>query len=135
MTDKIFTILNKAITAATTITTVPFGNIDSYSKGLLLEAVFAYGSGGTTAKAYVQTSIDGTNWIDIACFAFTTASGRKVANLRNEVSVTTIATPTDGTLTDNTVINGIIGRSLQVKYVTTGTYAADTSLVITVKVS
>jgi hypothetical protein len=47
------------------------------------------------------------------------------------VAVTSIATPTDGTLADNTAVNGLLGSNLRVKLTTTGTYAGETSLVIT----
>lgn len=131
--NQVFEILNKTITAATSITAVSYGDIETFVKGLTIEANFTYGSGGTSAKAYVQTSIDGTNWIDIACFAFTTASARKVCNLRADTPVTTIATPTDGTLSDNTVVDGIIGQKIRTKYVTVGTYGGTTTLVVTAK--
>lgn len=131
--SSVFPIFNKTITTAVSIVAVDFGDIPDFTKGLTIEAVFTRGSGGSSTKAYVQTTIDGTNWVDIACFAFTTSSARKVCNLRANTPVTTIATPTDGTLTDNTVVDGVIGIKLRTKYVTTGTYADSTSLVITAK--
>ena len=46
------------------------------------EAIFTYGSGGTSADVYVQTSFDGgTTWVDICNFHFTTASASKLFNL------------------------------------------------------
>ena len=99
-------------------------------KSLAIQANFTYASGGTSVDAYVQTSLDnGVTWIDIAEFSFTTSSLRKVFNLTN-LAVTSIATPTDGALTANTCVNGILGSLYRVKYVTVGTYAA-TTLVIT----
>jgi hypothetical protein len=94
-----------------------------------LQAVFTYGSGGTTAKFWVQTSIDGTNWSDIANFAFTTASLTKMAAADGNLAHTH-ATATDATLADNTVVNGIIGGRLRIKYTTTGTYAGTTTIAI-----
>ena len=93
----------------------------------------AYGSGGTTVKAYLQTSIDqGTTWVDIACVAFTTSSSTKVVNLSGLTAKTTAATPTDGSLTDDTCVDGILGDRLRVKITTTGTYAGSTTLSVRV---
>ena len=103
------------------------------AKHLAIEANFTYGSGGTDVTAWVQTSFDGgTNWIDIAAFNFTTSSARKVVSLNAANSVTTVYTPLDGTLSDNTVKDGLIGDRLRVKYTTTGTYAGSTTLDINV---
>lgn len=96
---------------------------------LILDSNFTYGSGGTTGKAWVQTSIDGTLWTDIANFAVTTASLRRMYHLTN-AAVTSIYTPTDGTLSDNTSVNGLLGAQFRVKLTTTGTYAGGTTWTI-----
>lgn len=94
-----------------------------------LQARLAYGSGGTAVKAYVQTSIDqGSTWIDIACFTWTTASGIKAVNLSGLTPKTTAVVPTDGALTDDTCVDGILGDRLRLKVVSTGTYAGSTLL-------
>lgn len=97
---------------------------------LLLQGALIYGSGGTTADAWVQTSFDGgVNWNDIANFHFTTAAGRALFNLSSlTVKTTQITAFTDGTLTANTANDGMIGNFLRVKYTTTGTYAGNTVL-------
>jgi len=46
--------------------------------------------------------------------------------------VTTIATPTDGALTANTAVDGLLGVQWRVKWTTTGTYGAGTTLSIDV---
>lgn len=93
------------------------------TKTLTLLCNFDYGGDGTSAKAYVQTSFDGGNtWLDIACFAATTASAKKLANLSALTPVATFYTPTDEQLADNTTKDGLIGPLLRVKYVTVGTY-------------
>jgi hypothetical protein len=95
---------------------------------LALFCDFAYGSGGTTVKAWVQTSLDGgLSWIDIASFAFTTTAGKRAYHLTG-AAVTSIATPSDGSLSDNTAVNGLLGAQLRVKVTTTGTYAGATGL-------
>jgi len=124
--------------APTTITTA-VGNITSSTlqfrrgvpRNLTLEGIFTYGSGGTTIDAYVQTSIDGgSTWVDIANFHFTTASAKAIYNLSSLTPKTTIVAPTDGSLTGNTSVDGIIGTQLRVKYSSTGTYAASTTVAI-----
>jgi len=117
------TTITTAVTGATSSTLV-IGNV----RYLTVQSTFTYGSGGTSAKAWLQTSIDGgTTWIDIAGFAFTTSSATRVYSL-DTTAVTTIYTPTDGTITDNTAKNGILGDRFRVKYTTTGTYADSTTL-------
>ncbi len=93
---------------------------------LTLEAIFTYGSGGTTATAYVQTSLKDGSWVDVACFAFTTASANKIQNLSALDKIVASATPTDGALAADTGVSGTIGDKWRVKLVTTGTYAGTT---------
>ncbi len=101
-------------------------------KSLTVEANFVYGSGGTNLKAWIQTSLDGgSNWIDIANFAFTTTSGRKISTVDID-AVATAVVPTDGTLADDAIVDGILGDQLRVKLTTTGTYAGSTTLDINV---
>lgn len=105
--------------------------IDKY-RGVALQANFTYGSGGTTATAYVQTTFDGgVTWVDVVAFQFTTASAIKLANVRRTTPVTTIATATDGSLTANTAVDGLLGDQIRVKWASTGTYAGGTTLLIT----
>jgi hypothetical protein len=122
-------ILNLDITTAVSATAGDTFEVPAGFKTLSLEGVFTYGSSGTSAKVYVQTTFDGgVTWVDIACFAFTTASASKAANLSCLTPVTTVYTPTDGSLEDNTVKDGLLGTKIRTKYVTTGTYADSTNL-------
>ena len=89
-----------------------------------LQCEFAYGSGGTSCKVYAQVSLDGgLSYMDVACFAFTTASAVKVVNLSAETPVTTPVTPTQAALADNTFVDGILGATMRAVVVSTGTYA------------
>ena len=116
---------NTAITTALTGVTGSSFNFGAYSQ-LSLYSIFTYGSGGTTAKAWVQASYDGgTTWMDIANFAATTASKTRAYNL-TRAAVTSIATPADASLADDTSVNGFLGPLIRVKVTTTGTYAATT---------
>lgn len=117
-----------AVTADVTAGVIasPIGRVES----LTLHAVCTVAGGGTTAKAWVQTSLDGgTTWMDIASFAFTTSTATRAYHL-TAAAVTSIATPTDGTLADNTAVNGFLGDRFRVKLTTTGTYTGASSLVI-----
>lgn len=119
-------------TAVTAVTTTPLQVRNAANvRSLALYAIFTYGSGGTNASAWVQTSFDGgVTWMDIANFTFTTSSAKKACNLSASTAVTTVATPVDGTLSANTVVDGFLGPVYRVKYTTTGTYAASTSLAV-----
>jgi hypothetical protein len=103
---------------------------------VILSSVFVYGSGGTTAKAWLQTSFDnGTTWVDVASHAFALASATKVSALSSAIAPASQAfAPSDGALADNTVVNGVIGDRLRVKVITTGTYAGNTTLNVHVTV-
>lgn len=117
-----------AAVAATATTPVTILSGMTY---LVAQAKFLYGAGGTTTKAFIQTSLDGgVTWIDIMCFAFTTSAATKVSAVVATTALTAGITPTDGSLTDNTIVSGLLGDRVRVKYVTTGTYTGATSLEI-----
>jgi hypothetical protein len=129
------TLLTATITTAVSAQVGPVFQFDEGApRNSCLQANFIYGSGGTTADFWVQTSIDGgTTWCDIANFHFTTSSARKVFNLSSLTPVTTQATPTDGTLASNTAVDGISGTKLRVKYTTVGTYGGSTTIAVDVE--
>jgi hypothetical protein len=138
----IYDIGSSAITVALTgevITSVTDSNGDAQAYvgdldgalGVGLQVRFSYGSGGTTCKVYVQTTLDqGDTWIDVACAAFTTSSATKVLNLSGLTAKTTAATPGDGALADDTAVDGIIGDRWRVKVTSTGTYAGSTTVAV-----
>lgn len=125
-----------AINAATTATVVTSG-VDGVAyiddlDGILaatIQANFNWGSGGTTLKAIIETTLDdGTSWIEVARFAFTAASAEKVANLSAFTPVTTVYTP--AALSDDAVKDGILGPRWRARVLTTGTYVGNTSLAL-----
>ena len=125
------TLLSETVTTAVTATTTTAVEIGPTTRSVALQCVFTYGSSGTSATYRVQTSFDGgTTWIDIANFAHTTASLNRVYNLSSLTPVTTVYTVLDGTLTDNTAKDGLIGSLLRVKRTTVGTYAGSTTVAI-----
>ncbi|MGE0289036.1 MAG: hypothetical protein AB7I42_23075 [Bradyrhizobium sp.] len=122
----------------TTAGTVTGGTVSGVGGALLaaVQAKFTYGSGGTNAKAYLQTSLDsGTSWVDVACFAFTTSSATRIFRVgMGPGTGTALLTPTDGTLTDDTQVNGVFGDQFRVKLISTGTYAGNTTLAVTASI-
>lgn len=86
----------------------------------------AGGSGGTKINVYIQTSIDGQNWIDIANIAFANTPGTEIINLSALDKLTTPTAPTYLALADNTVLDGILGTQFQAVIVSTGTYSGST---------
>lgn len=123
-----------AITTAGTIICEVIDDLDGMT-AVSLSARLAYGSGGTTCKIYVQTSLDqGTSWQDIACFAFATAAEHQTLNISGLTPKLTQVTPTDGTLADDTAVDGILGDRLRTKVVSTGTYAGSTVLSVRAEV-
>jgi hypothetical protein len=118
--------LAAAVTADVTAGVFEIGRAES----LTLHGVITVAGGGTTAKAWVQTSFDGgSSWMDIANFAFTTSTATRAYHL-TAAAVTSIATPGDAALTDNTAVNGFLGNVVRVKLTTTGTYTGASSFVI-----
>lgn len=117
-----------AVTAAGTQTGVWITDLD----GMLAASAqirLAYGSGGATIRAYLQTSLDGgTTAVDIACVLFGTAAETGILNLSALTPKLTEITPTDGALPDDTAVDGVLGDRLRLKIVSTGTYAASTVL-------
>ena len=123
-------LLNVTITTAVTaVVTTTEQFRDGNPESAIIQGTFTYGSGGTTADAWVQTSVDeGGTWIDVANFHFTTANARFLYNLSALTAITAEATPTDGSLAANTSKDGFLGPLWRVKYTTTGTYAGGTVL-------
>lgn len=118
--------ITTAVTASTTtVVNIPNGVFSTAA----IQGNFTYGSGGTTFSAWVQTSLDGgLTWTDVANFSGTTSSTRTIFNPSTIVGIIAPITPTDGTLTANTAIDGVLGNQWRVKYTTTGTYAGGTTL-------
>lgn len=89
-----------------------------------LEASLAYGSGGATCIAVVQTSFDGgTTYRDIARFDFATATAVKQCNLEGLLSKAIAAYVA---LASEGVIDGMLGDRLRVVITSTGTYVNTT---------
>jgi hypothetical protein len=122
----VYTLCAQAIDVALTAEALTaITDLDGMST-VTLEAVMAYGSGGTSAVAVVQTSLDGSNWIDIARFDFAQTSARKIANL---VASAAVGVASVASLSVEGVLQGVLGDTLRVKLTTVGTYV-DTTLAV-----
>jgi hypothetical protein len=94
----------------------------------------AYGSGGGTFKAWVQTSLDnGENWQDVCCFAGATASFVKEFTVSGMTPVTTAYTPTQAAMADDSCKDGILGSLWRVVITTTGTNYSNTTFVCSIE--
>lgn len=120
--------IGEAVSATATTPIIGIGGMDY----LAVTGVFLYGAGGTDAIARVQTSIDGgLSWIDIISLGFLTAASTKVSAVTTRIApATQAAVYTDGSLAVNTIIQGVLGDRIRLKYVTTGTYTGATSLAV-----
>jgi hypothetical protein len=110
-------------TAATQVGDV----VDDLSGALAvtLSARLAYGSGGTSCYAVVETSLDqGVTWVQIARFDFTTSGLQKVMTVSGLTP--RIAAATAGSLAADTALDGTLGDRLRATVVSTGTYAGST---------
>ncbi len=115
-------------TAVTGTTTTPIVDLDGM-KYLAVQAIFSYGSGGTTAKFWIQVSFDaGTTWTDIMCFSFTTSSATKFQAVKIYIALAENQVIQDAALAANTILDGVLSDRLRVKYTTTGTYAGGTTI-------
>src|SRR3979490_2964622 len=86
------------------------------TNNMLLQGNFTYGSGGTSADAYLQTSADGgITWGDVANFHFLLAGARfgSFLPLPPPPPVPPGYSPLDGSLTANPVKDGFFGVGCQ----------------------
>ena len=116
------------VAAASTQTGTPLVELNGMSR-LALSARFAYGSGGTTVIAIIETSLNqGTTWIEIARFDFATTGLEKVMNLSADSVVSSPYTIID--LVAEGGVTGILGDRLRAVVTSTGTYTGSTLLAL-----
>lgn len=88
---------------------------------VIAQARFTYGSGGVSAKFYLQSSLDGElTWFDVVCWAFSNQTARLLALSGLSKLNPTVAD--DGTLQDNKSASNVLGDVFRVKYVVVGAY-------------
>lgn len=128
-----FTLLaTTTITTANSIAAAPTVMLGLVSANYLaVEAQLVVGGGGTTVDVYVQTSLDlGVTWLDIMNLHFTTSSLVLVSAVSSNIALAAAVTPTDGSIANGTILNGLLGDRFRVKWKSAGTYTATTTLVV-----
>ena len=99
---------------------------------LAIQGSLVRAGGGTSVKVYVQTSLDGgASWCDVACQTFATTTAKKVSALRTSIALAASYTPTDGSLADDSIKDGLLGDRIRCKSVITGTYTGASSITVT----
>jgi hypothetical protein len=118
----------QTIAAAGTITGTDYSITNA--KYLTVQSKFLYGAGGTAVKVFIQTTLDGgATWINIVSHAFLLAAATKVSSVTSDVAPAAQAfAPSDSVLTDDAIIQGVIGSRIRAKVVSTGTYSGATSI-------
>lgn len=133
-----FNLGDRALTTALTgevITAAPddqgatqgyLGNLDGM-RAVTLDCNFVYGSGGTSCKVTIETTLNqGMTWIEVARAAFTTASAEKVFNLSGLTEKVAAVTP--GAQSDDAALSGVFGDRWRAKVTSVGTYGGNTSV-------
>jgi hypothetical protein len=128
------TLLSTVVTTPVTaqVTTPQQIGSGTSSITMAVQCQLTVGTGGSTADAWLQTSLDGqATWQDVVNCHFTTAARLVVALASSNVPAAPNApvAASDGTLAANTSLN-IFGGWWRVKYTTTGTYTGGTKLVV-----
>lgn len=125
----------RTLASATTYT----GEVIHLPQGIKTLAVlskFVRAAGGTTTDVFVQTSLDGgVTWIDIMNHAYATTTASKVSVVKTDIAVSAGATPGDAALTDNTILDGLLGDRIRVKYVVVGDYTGASSITVSAVVN
>jgi hypothetical protein len=94
---------------------------------LLLDTTASSGV-GPTSDVKIQTSVNGSNWDDVAAFAQVTGTGRRYLYFSCDIASTSPEhVEADGTLAAGTVRQGPLGEMLRAKVVTAGTTPSFTS--------
>lgn len=136
MSNGIFNLGDATVTAAVTDSVITSGvsaagvaqsfidRLEGMS-AVTIHAKFVYGAGGTTCIVVVQTTLNGTDWIDIARFDFATSSAQKTVNLSAAAAAAVAAV---AALSAEGKTDGVLGDRLRAKVTSTGTYTTNTSV-------
>jgi hypothetical protein len=120
------TLVSGAIPAAGTYKLPGYytGRLPAGARYLAVQAFHTRSAGGATTDVYVQTSLDdGATWCDIMNFSFAVAaSTRKVQAVTLSTALAANVTPTDGAITPNTILSGLLGPLIRVQLVVAGAY-------------
>jgi len=106
------------------------------NKSVTLVAEFVYGGGGAAngVTAWIQTTLDGNNWYDIACFEFSQATQTLSLACKFDEGVSAAQTLATAQLAANTALQGVHGNALKMVLTTTGAaYTGNTSIKISMQ--
>jgi hypothetical protein len=91
-------------------------NKDLVEPANLVETAAAY-------NVFVQTTLDdGVTWCDIMNFLFTSFDLIKIHAVKLNTALAANVTPTDGGMSGNSILSGLIGNKIRLKTVTTDVY-------------
>jgi len=114
--------------AVTNVLTRPIA-IPKNTKSITVQSKFARAAGGTDLTVHVQTTFDGgETWADIIAHHFLITTLNQISAVRRDVALAASITPTDATLADDSIIDGLIGALIRLKYTSTGTYTGASSI-------
>ena len=134
MTNLCNVAVTTAVTGSIQTPVTGFSGAAGGPQAVTIQAVFAYvASAATSCDAYVQSTIDGVHWNDIANFHWTTTSATQFVNVSGLTAVTTPTAETDGSLASNTTQAGFLGTQYRVKITSVGTYGAGTTVQIDIQ--
>ena len=128
MSGGLVTLLPETTITTAVTNSVTLAQLVEGLRHLLVEAIFTYGSSGTSAKFWVQTRTKDGTWRDVMNFAFTTASSTKWSKCSVSIALAAARTASDAALADDTILDGFLGDEIRLKYTTTGTYAGSTTI-------
>jgi hypothetical protein len=120
--------ITTAVTGSTTAAVSGFGAPTSMS----VEGRFTYvASAATSADVYIQTTIDGSNWFDVANFHWTTASAWVLSNVITSAAVANTSLGS-GTLSSNTAPGGTLTNQYRCYITTVGTYGSGSNVTVNI---
>ena len=88
------------------------------------EGIFLHFDEAAIARWLDKDATRRQTWVDIFCAVFTTTAGFKIVTLSGLTPRTTVLAPTDATLADDTVVDGVLGDRLRLKITSTGTFGS-----------
>ena len=111
-----------AIPAAGTGVWPSYNNLGA-AQHVTAQARFVYGSGGVSAKFYLQSSLDNElTWFDVISWAFTNQSKQLIAAASLGMEEANPEPIEDAELMDNTARQGVLGDVFRIKYKIVGDF-------------
>lgn len=121
----VFTLCAAQISAPQSSAYTPITDLDGISSATIV-ARFAYGSGGTSLIARIQTTLDGgQTWYDVARFDFAMAPVTRcatISGLQSQGVASLVSLAAEG------INDGLLGNMFRVVIDSTGSYAGNTLL-------